>query len=45
MSIKRTIITTIVVLAMVAVVAPAVTQADQYSDLMAQITALTAQLN
>ena len=45
MSIKRTIITTIVALALVAVVAPAVTQADQLSDLMAQITALTAQLN
>jgi hypothetical protein len=44
MSIKRTIITTIVALALVAVVAPGVTQATTISDLMAQIAALQAQL-
>ena len=44
MSINRTIITTIVALALVAVVAPAATQATTVSDLMAQITALQAQL-
>jgi len=44
MSIKRTIITTIVALALVAVVAPAVTSATTVADLMAQITALQAQL-
>jgi len=44
MSIKRTIITTVVALALVATVAPAAVQADQLSDLMAQIQALQAQL-
>ena len=44
MSIKRTIITTIVALALVAVVAPAVTQATTIDDLLAQIAALQAQL-
>jgi len=44
MSIKRTIITTILALALVAVVAPAATQATTISDLMAQIAALQAQL-
>ncbi len=44
MNIKRTIITTIVALALVAVVAPAVTQADQLSDLMALVTSLQAQI-
>ncbi len=44
MSIKRTIITTILALAMVAVAVPGVTQADQLSDLLAQIQALQSQL-
>ena len=44
MSIKRTIITTIAVLAMVAVVAPVVASATTVSDLQAQINALLAQL-
>jgi len=44
MSIKRTIITTIVALALVAVVAPAVTSATTVADLMAQIAALQSQL-
>jgi len=44
MSIKRTIITTIVALALVAVVAPAVTQAVTIDELMAQISQLQAQL-
>ena len=45
MSIKKTIITTLVALALVAVVAPVGAKADQISDLMAQLNALTAQLN
>jgi len=45
MSIKRTIISTIVALALVVVVAPGVAQGDTLSDLMAQIASLTAQLN
>ncbi|MCX6723800.1 MAG: hypothetical protein NT155_01335 [Candidatus Staskawiczbacteria bacterium] len=45
MSIKRTIITTIVALALVAVVAPAVTQAVTVDELMAQIAALQSQLS
>lgn len=44
MSIKRTIITAIVGLTLVAVVAPAVTQAVTVEELMAQIAALQAQL-
>ncbi len=45
MSIKRTIITTILALALVAISVPGITQADQISDLLAQIQALTAQIN
>ena len=45
MSIKKTIITTIVALALVAVVAPGVTQAATVAELLAQIQALTAQVN
>jgi len=45
MSIKRTIITTLVALAVVAVVAPGVTSAISVSDLQAQIAALQAQLS
>jgi hypothetical protein len=46
MSIKRTIITTMVALALVAVVVPVVSvKADTLSDLMTQIAALTSQLN
>ena len=45
MSIKRTIITTIVVLALVAVVAPGVTQATTIDDLLAQIAQLQSQLS
>ncbi len=45
MSIKRTIISTIVVLALVAVVAPVVASATTVSDLMAEIAQLQAQLN
>ena len=44
MSIKRTIITTILALALVATVAPATTQATTIDDLLAQISALQAQL-
>ena len=44
MSIKRTIITTVVALALVAVVAPTVTQATTVADLQAMIAQLTAQL-
>ncbi len=44
MSIKRTIITTILALALVATVAPAAAQADTLSSLMAQISALQAQI-
>ena len=44
MSIKKIVITTVLALAVVVVAAPAV-QADQLSDLMAQIQQLTAQLN
>ncbi len=45
MSIKKTIIATVLALALVAVIAPVGAKADQLSDLMAQINALTAQLN
>lgn len=45
MNIKRTIIAAVVSLALVAVVAPGVGQADVISDLLAQIAALQAQLN
>jgi hypothetical protein len=44
MSIKRTIITAIVGLTLVAVVAPAVSQATTVADLMTEIAALQAQL-
>ena len=44
MSIKRTIITAIVGLTLVAVVAPGVTSAVTVDELMAQIAALQAQL-
>ncbi len=44
MSIKRTIITTLVALTVVALVAPAVTQATTVDDLLAQIAQLQAQL-
>jgi hypothetical protein len=44
MSIKRTIITTVVALALVAVVAPVVASAATVQDLMTQIAALQAQL-
>jgi len=44
MSIKRTIITTILALAMVATVAPAPAQADQLSDLMALVASLQQQI-
>ena len=45
MSIKRTIITTVVALALVAVVAPLSASALTVADLQAQINALMAQLN
>jgi len=45
MSINRTIITTVVALALVAVVAPVAASATTVADLMAQITALQAQLS
>ena len=45
MNIKRTIITTLVALTLVAVVAPVVASATTVSDLQAQINALMAQLN
>ena len=44
MSIKRTIIVTVLALAMVAMVAPVAVKADTLSDLMAQIVALQAQI-
>ncbi len=44
MSIKRTIITTILALALVATVAPATTQATTIDDLLVQIASLQAQL-
>ena len=44
MNIKRTIISTIVALALVAVVAPGVAQGDQLSDLIALVAQLQAQI-
>ncbi|MCX6722379.1 MAG: hypothetical protein NTY04_04345, partial [Candidatus Staskawiczbacteria bacterium] len=45
MSIKRTIIVTVAIVASVAMVAPTFAGATTVSDLMAQINALQAQLN